>query len=65
MASQGEDGNGSEFMITLDNADILEGYNTVIGELVEGEDVLKTLEDGLARDGTFKEEFKIENCGTM
>lgn len=41
MANDGENSNGSEFMITLGKADVLDGYHSVIGELVEGEDVLK------------------------
>jgi peptidylprolyl isomerase len=34
MANDGENSNGSEFMITLDKADMLDGYHTVVGELV-------------------------------
>ncbi len=41
MSNDGENANGSEFMITLSStADVLDGYHTVFGELVEGEDVL-------------------------
>ena len=40
LANDGENSNGSEFMITLDKAGMLDGYHVVIGELVEGDDVL-------------------------
>lgn len=64
MANDGENSNGSEFMITLDKADMLDGYHTVVGELVEGEDVLKKAEASLTRLGNFSHEIKIEQSGT-
>jgi peptidylprolyl isomerase len=44
LVNDGENGNGHEFMITLGKADYLDGYNVVVGELVEGEDVLAAAE---------------------
>ena len=64
MANDGENSNGSEFMITLGKADMLDGYHSVIGELVEGDEVLKEAESSLTRLGTFDSEIKIESCGT-
>jgi len=52
LANDGENANGSEFMITLGKADMLDGYNQLVGELVEGEDVLKQAEECLTRHGT-------------
>lgn len=64
MLNEGQNSNGHQFMITLGTADMLDGYNVVFGELVEGEDVLIEAEKSLTRLGDFKEEIKIENCGT-
>ena len=62
--NDGENANGSEFIITLDNTDFLDGYNVIFGELVEGEDVLTEVEKSLSREGHFKNEIKIESSGT-
>lgn len=49
MANDGENGNGSEFLITLGKADMMDGYNVVFGELVEGDHVLNEVEQSLTR----------------
>ena len=64
MANNGENSNGSEFMITLGKADMLDGYHQVVGELVEGEDVLREAEQSVTRHGTVADEIRIENSGT-
>lgn len=64
LANDGENSNGSEFMITLDKADMLDGYHQVVGELVEGEEVLREAEASIDRLGHLKDEIKIENSGT-
>jgi cyclophilin family peptidyl-prolyl cis-trans isomerase len=64
LANDGENASGSEFMITLGTADMLDGYHQVVGELVEGEDILKQAEDSLTRLGTVEGELRIENSGT-
>ena len=64
LVNDGENANGHEFMITLDKADFLDGYHVVVGELVEGEDVLKQAEQSLSRHGTVTDEIRIENSGT-
>ena len=64
LVNDGENANGHEFMITLDKADILDGYNVVVGELVEGEEVLRQAEQSVTRHGTVKDEIRIENSGT-
>ena len=65
MANDGENANGSEFLITLgDSGNVFDGYNSVVGELVEGADVLAQAEHSLNRLGSFDHTIKIEDCGT-
>ncbi len=65
MWNEGENSNGSEFLITLGNtADVLDGYHTVFGELVEGDEVLAQAEQSLNRHGHLDHEIKIDDCGT-
>ena len=63
--NDGENANGSEFLIALsDTANVLDGYHSVIGELVEGGDVLDKAEQSLNRHGSLDHQIKIEECGT-
>ncbi len=64
MAHDSENENGSKFLITLDKTSYLDGYHTVVGELVEGDEVLQEVEQSLTRHGDFKNEIAIERCGT-
>ena len=65
FANDGENANGSEFLITLSDAgNILDGYHSVVGELVEGCDVLAKAEQSLNRHGALEHTIKIEECGT-
>jgi len=64
LANDGENASGSEFMITLGQADMLDGYHQVVGELVEGEDVLRQAEASLSRLGSVEGDLRIENSGT-
>ena len=65
LANEGDNSNGCEFLITLgESANVLDGYNVVLGELVQGEDVLSKVEESVSRLGSLKQEIKIEDCGT-
>ncbi len=61
--SSGQNATGSEFTITFGEAPTLNGYNTVFGELVEGEKVLSELENGVNRLGEVTEDFTIIATG--
>ena len=52
--NEGPNKNGSEFMITFNEAAFLDGYQTVFGELVEGESVLAEIEKHVDRHGAVK-----------
>ncbi len=62
MANSGPDTNGSQFFITLDAADWLDGLHTVFGEVIEGDDVLSAvdLRDPAAPSGRGEEVISIE-----
>ena len=51
MSNDGANSNGAEFMITFDEANYLNGYNNIIGELVEGDTVLAAIEADTTREG--------------
>lgn len=64
LANDGENSNGSEFMITLDKANMLDAYHVVVGELVEGEEVLTEIEKNVTRHGTVDADIRIESSGS-
>ena len=63
MYNNGENSNGSEFQITFGEARYLDGYQSVFGELVEGESVLAKLEESVNRLGQVTGELKIVASG--
>jgi peptidyl-prolyl cis-trans isomerase B (cyclophilin B) len=46
MANSGANTNGSQFFITYTPQHHLDGHHSVFGQLVEGMDVLETIEQG-------------------
>ena len=40
MVNDGTHSNGSEFLVTFKEANYLDGYNNIVGELVEGDSLL-------------------------
>ena len=65
MDNSGPDTNSTRFMITFTEAPWLDGYHNVLGEMVEGENVLAEIENSGSRDGTPNAEIRIVECGNL
>ncbi|KAK3538073.1 hypothetical protein QTP70_027550 [Hemibagrus guttatus] len=57
MANSGSNTNGSQFFITCDKTDWLDGKHVVFGELLEGMDVLRAMEAQGSKDGKPKQKL--------
>ena len=56
----------SRFHITFTDTTWFDGYHTVFGEVVNGQDVLDKVEEYATRvDGVPSEEVKITDCGQI
>ena len=64
MANTGENSNGSQFMVTFNKANWLDGYQVVFGELVEGEEVLSEIESAGSREGKTSDKIEITGSGS-
>merc|ERR1712166_1357247 len=65
MANSGPNTNGSQFFITFGKTEWLNGAHVVFGEIVEGEDILKTLEAHGSRSGATSKNLVVEDCGQL
>ena len=62
LANAGPGTDGSQFFLTFVETAWLDGKHTIFGEVVDGMDVLKALEQRGSRSGTPSEPMKIENA---
>lgn len=62
IANAGEGTDGSQFFITFAATSWLDGKHTIFGELIEGDDTLKTIEALGTRSGKTQEPIAIESA---
>lgn len=66
MANSGPDTNGSQFFITTDAADFLDGKHVVFGKVTDGIDVLGKMEaTGTKKTGAVTSTVEITDCGEV
>ncbi|WP_175408784.1 peptidylprolyl isomerase [Streptomyces sp. TRM64462] len=65
MANAGKNTNGSQFFITTVVTSWLDGAHVVFGEVVEGMDVVKTIESHGSPNGATSKKITIAKSGTV
>ncbi|KAL8446827.1 hypothetical protein Emed_001259 [Eimeria media] len=65
MANAGPNTNGSQFFITTVVCDWLDGKHCVFGQVTEGQDVVKAIEQVGTASGKPKQEVTIVDCGQL
>ena len=65
MANSGRNTNGSQFFITTAVTNWLDGKHVVFGRCVEGEKIIKALEQQGSESGKTKQKCRILSCGAV
>ncbi|MBL9153871.1 MAG: peptidylprolyl isomerase [Verrucomicrobiales bacterium] len=65
MANAGPDTNGSQFFLCTSVTEWLDGRHVVFGKVVEGLDVLKTVETYGSESGRTSAKIVIKDCGEL
>lgn len=61
----GPNTNGSQFFLCTAKTGWLDGKHVVFGQVVEGLDVVKTVEGFGSKNGTTSEEVIVSDCGEL
>jgi peptidylprolyl isomerase len=65
MANAGPNTNGSQFFLTTVSTPWLDGKHVVFGRVVEGMDVVRTMEKVGSSSGRTSEPVVIADCGKL
>lgn len=65
MANAGPNTNGSQFFLCTADTSWLDGKHVVFGKVIEGEAVLKAIEEVGSRSGTTSKPVLIEEAGAL
>ena len=63
MVNEGPNSNGSRFYITFGEANYLNGYHNVVGELVAGDDVFSQMEGDVCRESKVHGNWSVHATG--
>ena len=65
MANSGPNTNGSQFFLTVEKTDWLDGKHVVFGNVVSGLNVVKKIEKFGSKSGKPSEKITITGCGEL